>query len=118
MQIGSWARPPKLRNVCDFCPRRKAVSVRNWLTAIRQAHIPAVTVNKYTYFRRVLSGTHDVVLKLYETSLRTYSADKCKWEINALRKSEFNFFYVCTQVICLFWYVLSYRLQMACNTAV
>jgi len=33
-----------------------------------------------------------VVLNLYETSLRKSISDKCKWEITALRKSEYNFF--------------------------
>ena len=91
--------------------------MRTWLAAIRQVHIPAARVNKWTYFRRVLSGVHDLVLNLDETSLRTYSSDKYKWEITALRKSECTF-YVCFQAICLLWYVLNYRLQMACNLAV
>jgi hypothetical protein len=57
--------------VCDFCPQRKVASVRTWLTVIYQVHVPAARANKWTYFRRVVSDTHDVVLNLYETSLRS-----------------------------------------------
>jgi hypothetical protein len=37
---------------------------------------------------------------------------------NCFKEVECNFIYVCTQVICLLWYALSYCLQMACNLTV
>ena len=73
------ARQSYLMCVIFVPERRQPLREPGW-PAIRQAHIPAATAKKstYSYIRRALSGTHDVVLNLYETTECTYSSDKCE----------------------------------------